>query len=115
LSGFACATLLFLLFTIIHDSAWAIAALSEASFAAELSGPVSWVTCMDLGGRYVGALSAAMNTMGHLAGMVAPVVTGYIVQTSGNWNVAFAVSAATYSLGILCWSGIDPVTPLDRS
>ena len=114
-TGFALATSLFLWFTMIRDPTWAIAALSAASFAAELSGPISWVTCMDLGGRYVGALSGAMNTMGHVAGMVAPLLTGYIVQRSGNWNVAFAVSAGIYSLGIFCWLGIDPVTPLDRT
>jgi sugar phosphate permease len=115
ITGFLTATLLFLLFTITRNPGWAIVVLSTASFAAELSGPISWVTCMDLGGRYVGALSGAMNTMGHLAGIVAPLVTGFIVQGTGNWHLAFAVSAAIYSLGILCWLGIDPVTPLDRS
>ncbi len=113
-SGFCCATLLFVWFITIRDPTLAMAALSASSFAAELSGPISWVTSMDLGGRYVGSLSGAMNTMGHLAGIVAPTLTGYVLQSTGNWNIAFAVSAGIYSFGILCWLFIDPVTPLDR-
>jgi hypothetical protein len=49
-----------------------MAAMSLSAFAAELSGPISWTTAMDLGGRYVGALSAAMNMTGHFGGSVAP-------------------------------------------
>ena len=61
-----------LLFTSIHDPLWAMGAMSLSTFAAELSGPISWTTVMDLGGRYVGTLSAAMNMMGHFGGSVAP-------------------------------------------
>jgi hypothetical protein len=92
-----------------------IAALAASSFAAEFPGPVSWTTCMDLGGRYVGSMAGAMNTLGQFGGAaVAPAAIGYILQwTNHNWPVTFYVSAGVYCCGILCWSFLDPVTSLD--
>ncbi len=108
------ASAMLLLFTSIHDPFWAMGAMSLSTFAAELSGPISWTTAMDLGGRYVGTLSAAMNMMGHFGGSVAPTLIGYIlVKTGYQWTMAFYCSAAIYSLGALCWMLIDPVTSLD--
>jgi ACS family glucarate transporter-like MFS transporter len=108
------ASAMLLLFTSIQDPVWAMAAMSLSAFAAELSGPISWTTAMDLGGRYVGTLSAAMNMTGHFGGSVAPTLIGYIlVETGYQWTIAFYCSAAIYSIGALCWMLIDPVTSLD--
>lgn len=114
LLGFTSAGVMLLVFAKLQNPIAAIAALTLSSFAAEFPGPVSWTTCMDLGGRYVGSLAGAMNTLGQLGGTVAPAVIGYILEwTHRDWSMAFYVSAAIYFCGILCWSFIDPVTPLD--
>ena len=77
------ASAMLLLFTSIHDPFWAMCVMSLSAFAAEFSGPISWTTAMDLGGRHVGALSAAMNMMGHFGGSVAPATIGYILEATG--------------------------------
>lgn len=108
------ASAMLLVFTSIRDPFWAMCAMSLSAFAAEFSGPISWTTVMDLGGRHVGALSAAMNMMGHFGGSVAPATIGYILEATGyHWTLAFYVSAAIYSAGAICWALIDPVTRLD--
>lgn len=108
------ASAMLLVFTSIRDPFWAMCAMSLSAFAAEFSGPISWTTVMDLGGRHVGALSAAMNMMGHLGGSVAPATIGYILEATGyHWTIAFYASAAIYSAGAICWALIDPVTSLD--
>jgi ACS family glucarate transporter-like MFS transporter len=105
---------LLLLFTRIANPALAMAAMSLSSFAAEFSGPISWTTAMDIGGQRVGTVSGFMNMLGHFGGSVAPAVTGLLLTVSGNaWNVAFYCSAFIYGLGALCWTFIDPVTPID--
>ena len=59
-------------------------------------------------------MAGAMNTLGQLGGAVAPAAIGHILNwTNNNWSIAFYVSAAIYGGGILCWSFLDPVTPLD--
>ena len=109
------ASLLLLLFTTIDDPIGAMVVMSLSAFTVELSGPVSWTTAMDLGGRYVGTLAAAMNMMGHLGGSVAPAVVGWTLAATGNnWTVTFYFSAGVYLLGVVCWMWIDPVTSLDR-
>ena len=114
IAGFATAAVMLLIFTRLQDPAAMIVALAASSFAAEFCGPVSWTTCMDLGGSYVGSLAGAMNTLGQLGGAVAPAAIGYLLKWTGNdWAVTFYVSAAVYCCGIFCWTFLDPVTPLE--
>jgi MFS transporter, ACS family, glucarate transporter len=67
-----------------------------------------------VGGKYAGTLSGSMNMMGNLAGGFAPVAGGYILAMTHNWNLTLYVSAAIYSLGVICWLLLDPVTPIER-
>jgi nitrate/nitrite transporter NarK len=93
----------------------AVFLMSLSSFAAEISGPLTWTTAMDLGGRHVGAASGAMNSLGQLGGAVAPAIVGYFAQLGPQgWTAALYSAAAAYALGFLCWLFLDPVTPLDR-
>src|SRR5262249_42105599 len=102
------AALLLLVFTQVKDAPLAMAVLSLSSFAAELSGPASWTTAMDIGGEHVGNVLGFMNMLGHLGGSVAPAVTGALLSGTGNaWNLAFYGSALIYAAGGLCWTFID--------
>jgi ACS family glucarate transporter-like MFS transporter len=93
----------------------AVFLMGLSSFAAELSTPLTWTTAMDLGGRNVGAVSGAMNTIGQLGGAVAPAIVGYFAQAgSWGWTSALYSAAVVYAVGFLCWIFLDPVTPLDR-
>jgi sugar phosphate permease len=51
------------------------------------------------GGRWMGI----QNLVGNLAGIVAPPATGFIVQATGSFSMAFGVAAATPILGLVCW------------
>lgn len=91
----------------------AVIVMSLSSFAAELSTPLTWTTAMDLGGRNVGAVSGAMNTIGQMGGAVAPAVVGYFALLgSWGWTAALYSAALMYAVGFLCWLFLDPVTPL---
>jgi MFS family permease len=116
IAGFLGAGQMLLLSPYIADPVLGMIAMGLASFALDLALPGCWSTCMDVGGRYAGTLSGSMNMAGNIAGGVAPVAVGYILQFSGhNWLITFWISAAIYVLGAVCWLWIDPVTPLDQS
>lgn len=102
-----------LIATTVREPLLAVAAIAVASFCNDFILPVSWTTCMDIGGRYVGTVSAAMNMMGNLGGVVSPVVLGYVVGQTGNWNLTFVITAVVYAFGAACWWALDPVTSLD--
>ncbi len=114
--GFSGATGLLILSTFVKDPVWAMIAMGMASFSNDLVMPGSWAACMDVGGKYAGTLSGAMNMMGNFAGGMSPVVIGYVLQqTDNNWDITFYVSAALYFAGSFFWLVLDPVTPFDES
>ena len=55
--------------------------------------PAAWAGCMDVGGRYAGTVSGAMNMMASIAGALSPLVIGYLLAFTGqNWTLTFYIS-----------------------
>jgi MFS family permease len=50
-------------------------------------------------GRWVGI----QNTLGNLAGIIAPALTGFIVAWTGHFTLAFVCAAAVGVLGFVGW------------
>jgi MFS family permease len=112
--GFTGASGLLVVSTYLHTPLYAMLALGFASFSNDLVMPGAWGACMDVGGRYAGTLSGAMNMAGNLGGAFSPVAIGYLLSwTDQNWNLTFYISAAIYFMGSIFWWLMDPVTPLD--
>ena len=112
--GFAGASGFLVYSTTVHDAFPAVLAIGFASFCNDLVMPHAWATAMDVGGKFAGTLSGAMNMWGNIGGAICPLAIGYILKwTGGNWNLTFYVSGAIYLMGILCWLLLDPVTPLE--
>jgi len=76
--------------------------------------PCAWGACMDVGGRFAGTFSGAMNMMGNLGGFLAPIAIGYVLDRTGSWNLTFYISSVVYLAGAVCWMLLDTETPLDR-
>jgi len=110
--------------TFLETPIFAVAAIAIASFFNDLTMPGAWTACMDIGGRFTGTVSGAMNMMGNLGGFVSPIVIGYIIYwardpvtnaaTSAGYNLAFYVTAVLYMVGAICWLFIDSTTPLPQ-
>jgi sugar phosphate permease len=119
--GFFGAAGMLLLFTYMQHSgprtmvaaAAAMFVMGLTSLFNDLTMPGSWAACMDVGGKYAGTVSGSMNMMGNLAGFVAPVVGGMIIDAGLGWSLFLITMAVSYFLGGLCWPFIDPVTPFD--
>jgi len=122
--GFALAGALLLVSAYVRDPLTAMLAMGLSSFALDLTLPCSWGACLDVGGRHAGTLSGSMNMMGNIAGGVAPIVVGFILDAgqgaapadgAKNWLVVFWIFAVVYLVGGLCWRWTDPVTPLEKT
>jgi MFS family permease len=113
-SGFAGACLSLLGSTLVENPVLAVLAIAMASFCGDLTMPHAWSATMDMGGKYAGTLSGAMNSWGNLGGAISPMVIGYVLQWTGsNWNLTFYVASAVYACGILCWLFLDSTTPIE--
>lgn len=99
----------------LSDPILAMVAMGMSSFTNDLTVPSAWSACMDIGGRFAGSVSGSMNMMGNLAGGLAPLAVGFILDWSNqNWNLALFVSVAIYFLGAICWLFLDSNHRIDQ-
>jgi sugar phosphate permease len=112
--GFVGASASILVFTRIDDPVRAMFVLGMAGFFNDLVMPAAWAGTMDVGGRYAGTVSGAMNTMGSVAGAFSVTVVGYLLAWTGdNWTLTFLISSSIYMVGAVCWLFLDAHTPIE--
>jgi ACS family glucarate transporter-like MFS transporter len=115
-TGFVGASICIVVFTRIQDPRQAMLVLGFAGFFNDFVMPAAWAGTMDIGGRYAGTVSGAMNMMGSIAGASSVLVVTYLlVWTSGNWTLTFYVSSAIYLVGAICWLFLDSHTPVEQN
>jgi sugar phosphate permease len=102
------------LFTTVADPVRGMIVLGFAGFFNDFVMPAAWAGTMDVGGRYSGTVSGAMNTMGSIAGASSVLVVGYLLAWTGDWTMTFYISASIYLIGAICWLFLDSHTPLER-
>ena len=74
--------------------------------------PSAWAICIDVGKKYAGAISGAMNTAGNLGGFICATVFGYLVSSTGNYNSPLFVIAGMLLISALFFLRIDPTKSL---
>ncbi|HTJ29945.1 MAG TPA: MFS transporter, partial [Acidobacteriaceae bacterium] len=109
LFGFLGAAGLLFAFTSIQAVGPAMVCMGMASFCSDLTMPISWNACVEIGGSYTATVAATMNMLGNLAGFVAPVVGGLILQrTGGHWNPLIYLMIGASLISAVCWLTLDP-------
>jgi MFS family permease len=80
-----------------------------ASLCSDLSMPISWNTCVEIGKQYTATVASTMNMLGNFAGFVAPVVFGFILQeTNNDWSMVMYTMSAGAVLAAVCWMFLNP-------
>lgn len=95
-----------------HNPLMAVGLLSASFFFLELTNAVLWSLPLDIAGEYAGTAGGMMNTGFGVAGMISPVVFGFLVQTTGSYEVPFGVSALLLAIGVVASLFIDPTRRL---
>jgi MFS transporter, ACS family, glucarate transporter len=107
-AGFAATGLLLLSITHVQDVTIAMALMALASFASDLTMPISWNACVEIGKQYTATVAATMNMLGNFAGFVAPTLTGLILDRSGgNWNYVLYLMVGAAAVSASCWLFYD--------
>ena len=76
----------------IHDLTVSVFCLSSGFFFAELTIGPMWAIPMDIAPEYSGTASGIMNTGSALAAIVSPVIGGWMIDQTGNWDLPFLCS-----------------------
>lgn len=91
----------------------AVMLLSASFFFLEITNPVLWTLPLDIAGKYAGTAGGMMNTGFGVAGMVSPVVFGYLIGKTGSYSVPFTISAGLLAVGLVAALFIDTSKTVD--
>jgi sugar phosphate permease len=75
--------------------------LSLAFFFAEFTIGPMWAIPMDIAPRFSGSASGLMNTGSALAAIISPLVSGFVIDRTGNWELPFLGSMGLLLLGAI--------------
>lgn len=110
--GFGLATLTLIPSSFMRSPAGFIACFALTTFGLDLTVSSSWTVCCDVGGRYSGTLSAAMNTMGALGSLASSLLFPVFIGWTGNVRNYFYLAALLNVVALVCWRYIDPAKTL---
>lgn len=99
--GFLCSMLMMVPILFFHNLTWAAILLSLAFFFVEFTVGPMWAIPMDIAPRFSGFASGFMNSGSALAAIVSPLVAGYIIDKTSNWELPFIGS-----IGLLLFGAI---------
>ena len=72
----------------------------------------AWSTCIDIGGKHAGVVSAAMNTSGQVGSILSPIVVVYLVERYVSWSLPLYLMGVLFLIGALSWAFVDPRRPV---
>jgi ACS family glucarate transporter-like MFS transporter len=106
--GFALAAVTLLPAPFMHSPEWFIACFALATFGLDLTVSPSWTVCCDVGGRYSGTLSAAMNTAGALGSLASSLLFPFFIGRVEYIRIYFYIAAFLNLVALLGWKYIEP-------
>jgi ACS family glucarate transporter-like MFS transporter len=98
---------LMLLSIVLQSKILAILALSLSFAVSDFMLPNCWAVCLDIGKRYAGTVTGAMNMAGQMGSTIAAAAYGNMVEKFG-WNPPLMGLAALSLASALVWLAIDP-------
>jgi nitrate/nitrite transporter NarK len=106
----------FLFATALTTGRWSGILLLAVGFGVlDLMLSSAWAVCMDVGGKYAGAVSGAMNSFGHIGGTLCSVLFGYLVEWYASYDVPLVLIASMVLAAAFLFAWIDPSRPLLES
>jgi MFS family permease len=96
---------------LVHNLPTAVICLTLAFFFTELVVAPIWAIPMDIAPGYAGTASGFMNLGFGVAGMLSPLVFGYLVDVTGSWALPFVGSVGLLILGAAMILRLRPDRP----
>lgn len=80
--------------------------MAMAAGAVDLYLGAAWASALDIGGRLGGGVAGLMNSASNGAGFLSPILTGQMLQWTGNWHYPLAASVCTTGIAAVLWLGV---------
>jgi ACS family glucarate transporter-like MFS transporter len=102
-----------LMFT--HSLYISLACLAAGFFFAEMTIGPMWAIPMDIATEYSGTASGMMNTGSALAAIISPVLSGFLIDRFGSWELPFAGSMLLMAVGVVLAFRMQPESKFDMA
>lgn len=89
-----------------------VAIFSIGVFWGAFGGICGYAVTIEFGGTRVGTVFATMNMGGNIGGSLFPLLVGYIISTTHNWNIVIYLFAALFAADAILWALLNPKRPL---
>lgn len=107
-AGLGLSSICFLGAGVTTDNQLAGYLLALCVFLKDLTLPVAFAVCVDIGKRNAGTVTGAMNFAGQMGGFFITIIFGTIVQQTGNFNYPLFLIAGCLIVASALWFFIDP-------
>jgi len=97
----------------VHDLSVSVICLAAGFFFSEMTIGPMWAIPMDIAPEYSGTASGMMNTGSALAAIISPVLSGFLIDRFGNWELPFAGSMLLMALGVVLAFRMQPENKFD--
>ena len=111
-AGLGLAGLLELAAVLTHNSTLAAIFLGFGFGFMDCMMPASWAACLDIGRKYAGTVSGAMNMAGQAGSFLSSIVFGYMVRAFHSYDLPLVPMAIALFIASSLWLKIDPTKPL---
>lgn len=103
----ACSLLILLSYfaTTVHTS---IALITLGAFCATFGGVSGYTVAISFGGRNVATVFSIMNMFGNIGAALFPLTAGWLVASTGNWNLILFLFAGVMAIDAVCWALLNP-------
>jgi sugar phosphate permease len=90
-----------------HSQSLSLIALSLTYGGLTLAQPALMSACIDIGGKYAGAVTGCMQTGAYTAAFISSVAYGYIVDHFKNYDAPFVPMTVLMTVATLLWLKVD--------
>ena len=91
-----------------HNLYVSMTCLGSGFFFAEMTIGPMWAIPLDIAPEYSGTASGMMNTGSALAAILSPVVSGYVIDRFGSWELPFVGSMLLMAVGVVLAFRMQP-------
>jgi MFS family permease len=92
----------------VSDVRGSIALISLGAFCATFGGISGYTVAISFGGKHVATVFSTMNMCGNIGAALFPLVAGWLVKETGNWNLMLFLFAGIMAVDAVCWAFLNP-------
>ncbi|MBK7927033.1 MAG: MFS transporter [Bryobacterales bacterium] len=112
LIGLGASSIFLLATTLTQDKVASVLLLALGYAGSDFMLPVAWAVCLDVGRKYAGAVTGAMNTAGQIGSFATSVSFGYLVTYFGSYDAPLIPMGILTGISALLWLKIDATDQL---